>query len=59
MSGRDGLNAIELCLQNRNLRIDDIDLAGGYVSPGYIDLHVHGGDGSDFMDGTADAFRTI
>src|SRR5438093_730740 len=36
-----------------------IDLAGGYLSPGYIDLHVHGGDGSDFMDGTAEAFRTV
>jgi N-acetylglucosamine-6-phosphate deacetylase len=23
-----------------------------------VDLHVHGGDGSDFMDGTAEAFRT-
>lgn len=36
-----------------------IDLAGGYLVPGFVDLHVHGGDGSDFMDGTADAFRTI
>jgi N-acetylglucosamine-6-phosphate deacetylase len=36
-----------------------IDLAGGYLLPGFIDLHVHGGDGADFMDGTADAFRTV
>jgi N-acetylglucosamine-6-phosphate deacetylase len=36
-----------------------IDLAGRYLVPGYIDLHVHGGAGSDFMDGTADAFRTV
>lgn len=35
-----------------------IDLQGGYLSPGFVDLHVHGGDGADFMDGTADAFRT-
>ncbi len=35
-----------------------IDLRGGYLVPGYIDLHVHGGAGADFMDGTADAFRT-
>src|SRR5262249_33160900 len=27
------------------------------VAPGFIDLHVHGGAGADFMDGTADAFR--
>lgn len=36
-----------------------IDLAGGYLVPGFVDLHVHGGDGSDFMDGTADALRAI
>ena len=36
-----------------------IDLRGGYLAPGYIDLHVHGGDGADFMDGTAEAFTTI
>jgi N-acetylglucosamine-6-phosphate deacetylase len=36
-----------------------IDLAGGYLLPGFVDLHVHGGDGADFMDGTADAFRTV
>jgi N-acetylglucosamine-6-phosphate deacetylase len=35
-----------------------VDLRGGYLAPGYVDLHVHGGDGSDFMDGTAEAFRT-
>src|SRR5579871_3900631 len=28
-----------------------------YVSPGFIDLHVHGGEGADYMDGTADAVR--
>src|SRR5581483_6709326 len=36
-----------------------IDLAGGYLVPGYVDLHVHGGGGSDFMDGTEAAFQTI
>ncbi|HUQ69598.1 MAG TPA: amidohydrolase family protein [Planctomycetaceae bacterium] len=35
-----------------------VDAGGGYISPGFIDLHVHGGDGADFMDGTADAVRT-
>lgn len=35
-----------------------IDAGDGYVSPGFVDLHVHGGSGADFMDGTADAFRT-
>jgi N-acetylglucosamine-6-phosphate deacetylase len=36
-----------------------IDLKAGYLSPGYVDLHVHGGAGADFMDGTADAFQTV
>ena len=36
-----------------------VDLAGGYLLPGFVDLHVHGGDGADFMDGTAEAFRTV
>jgi N-acetylglucosamine-6-phosphate deacetylase len=35
------------------------DLQGWYLSPGFVDLHVHGGAGADFMDGTAEAFLTI
>jgi N-acetylglucosamine-6-phosphate deacetylase len=33
-----------------------IDAGDGYIAPGFVDLHVHGGDGADFMDGTDDAF---
>jgi N-acetylglucosamine-6-phosphate deacetylase len=36
-----------------------VDLAGGFLTPGFVELHVHGGAGSDFMDGTTDAFQTI
>ncbi|MFO0797360.1 MAG: N-acetylglucosamine-6-phosphate deacetylase [Gemmataceae bacterium] len=36
-----------------------IDLGGAYLAPGFVDLHVHGGDGADFMDGTAEAFRAV
>ncbi len=36
-----------------------VDLAGAYLSPGFVDLHVHGGDGADFMDLTPEAFRTV
>src|SRR6516162_6939486 len=36
-----------------------IDVEGGYLMPGFVDLHVHGGAGADFMDGTEEAFRTI
>lgn len=35
-----------------------IDLRGAYLSPGFVDLHVHGGDGADFMDGDEQAVRT-
>lgn len=30
----------------------------GYITPGFLDFHVHGGDGADYMDGTPDAVRT-
>ena len=40
-------------------RAGGIDLEGMYLAPGFVDLHVHGGGGADFMDGTADAFRTV
>lgn len=33
-----------------------IDVQGNYVSPGFVDIHVHGGGGYDFMDGTVHAF---
>jgi N-acetylglucosamine-6-phosphate deacetylase len=36
-----------------------LDAEGRYVAPGYIDLHVHGGDDADFMDGTTEAFETV
>lgn len=34
-----------------------VDAGEGYVSPGFVDIHVHGGDGADYMDGTATAVR--
>lgn len=35
-----------------------IDAHGGNIVPGGIDLHIHGGGGRDFQEGTVDAFRT-
>ncbi len=36
-----------------------VDAEGGYILPGFIDLHVHGGGGHDFMDNTPQAMRAI
>jgi N-acetylglucosamine-6-phosphate deacetylase len=36
-----------------------IDLSGNYLTPGFIDLHVHGALGRDTMEASADAFRAI
>jgi N-acetylglucosamine-6-phosphate deacetylase len=35
------------------------DLKGLFLLPGFVDLHVHGGGGADFMDLTSEAFRTV
>lgn len=34
-----------------------VDAKGAYIVPGGIELHVHGGGGRDFMEGTEEAFR--
>lgn len=33
------------------------DLAGKFIAPGFIDLHCHGGGGSEFIDGTPESFE--
>ena len=36
-----------------------VDAAGYIVGPGGIDMHIHGGGGRDFSEGTDECFRTI
>lgn len=36
-----------------------VDAEGMYISPGFIDIHIHGGGGHDFMDNTVGAFLGI
>jgi N-acetylglucosamine-6-phosphate deacetylase len=46
----------------RNPAVEDaeeIDARGQYISPGFMDIHVHGGGGHDFMDGSVNAFLKI
>ena len=42
--------------QTENIAADRVyDAHGCFVSPGFVDLHVHGGGGFDFLDGTVEA----
>ncbi|BBI36351.1 N-acetylglucosamine-6-phosphate deacetylase [Cohnella abietis] len=36
-----------------------IELTDGIISPGFIDIHIHGGDGYDVMDGTYESLNGI
>lgn len=47
--------------ENISLSEEDeiIDAKGNYVSPGFIDLHVHGAMGHDVMDGDVEGLKVI
>ncbi len=63
------------CIQKGSVKVEDgkikeigpsvtgseplIDGEGLYLSPGFIDIHIHGAAGADTMDGTYDAINTI
>lgn len=36
---------------------DTVDADGLFVSPGLIDIHTHGGNGHDYMEGTLESFK--
>jgi N-acetylglucosamine-6-phosphate deacetylase len=42
----------------RARRTATVDAGDGWIVPGFIDIHVHGGAGADYMDGTVEAVRT-
>lgn len=42
-----------------NEEIQVIDAKGRYVSPGFIDIHIHGSGGYDTMDASPEALRVI
>ena len=60
-------NATIRCENGRIVAIDErgvsvpgmMDYTGRYISAGFIDIHVHGGAGADYMDGSPDAIRTV
>jgi len=39
--------------------METLDVEGKFISPGFIDIHIHGSNGSDVMDGTQQALETI
>lgn len=36
-----------------------IDAQGGYITPGFIDIHIHGSNGSDVMDANMESLKNI
>ena len=36
-----------------------LDAEKKFIAPGFVDIHVHGGGGHDFMDGTTEAFLRV
>lgn len=38
---------------------EEVDLGGNYLTPGFIDLHIHGAVGRDTMEASVEAFRAI
>ena len=34
-----------------------VAIPGGYIAPGFVDIHVHGGAGADYMDGSLESIR--
>lgn len=60
---KDGMLLIKdkkiVAVTDANIEVDgalEIDAQGKYLSAGFIDMHVHGGGGHDFMDNTIEAF---
>jgi N-acetylglucosamine-6-phosphate deacetylase len=63
---RDGLQVVvdggkitDVCERRPTQGEKIVDLAGNYLAPGFIDLHIHGGNGRDTMEASPEAFRAI
>jgi len=58
-------DAYVICEEDRIVMIGSTSPSGveiiksAYIAPGFIDLHVHGGHGADYMDGSAEAVRIV
>ena len=63
---RDGLELVvrdgriaEIRQQTARTKNEIVDVGGNYLSPGFVDLHIHGALGRDTMEASAEAFRAI
>ncbi len=63
---RDGLELVardgriaEIRQQTARTTNEIVDLGGNYLTPGFVDLHIHGALGRDTMEASAEAFRAI
>ncbi|MFK0278248.1 N-acetylglucosamine-6-phosphate deacetylase [Ensifer sp. NPDC090286] len=36
-----------------------LDMSDHFICPGFVDIHIHGAAGADYMDGTAEAVRAV
>ncbi len=60
---RDGLEVVvengKIAEIRERSAADSVNLAGNYLAPGFIDLHIHGALGRDTMEATPESFRAI
>lgn len=47
------------CIKSEKTEREVIDAKGNYLAPGFIDIHTHGGGGSDFMDNEHSSYENI
>ncbi len=45
--------------QSEDSAVQRIDVGGRYISPGFIDMHVHGGGGCEVMDASVESVQTM
>lgn len=50
---------IDITPQLQTLEGEILDARGNYVAPGCIDIHIHGGNGHDFLEASPEAFYAV